>query len=305
MRKIGTDESSCRRTDVKAGSTIKWMKGLQMKKTQIKWKAGLIVAAMLVVALPATSLAPALAAQKNPYKLVTPGKLIVGMTLQFKPQMYLDENNIPAGYDVDLVQQLARNLKLELVIKNMDFAGLIPGLVSKQFDLVSVGLTNTPVRAQSITFTREYMPYATVLVAKVGSTVGATFEAWNVAGKKLTALQGSTAAGLVKTTFPNATLVEFPDQSAAFLEVASGRADGIVVEANLAGAYQKSNPGQLENVALPRLIKVGYGSWAVQLGNKSLQRRLNIWLCSQQKNGTLAKLHLKNMGYKLPSLPAC
>ena len=277
-----------------------------MKKSHIGWKVGVAVATMLVVALPATSSAaiPVRTAVSNSLHLVTPGKLIVGMTLQFKPQMYLDANNKPAGYDVELVTLLAKHLRLTLVIKNMDFAGLIPGLVSKQFDLVSVGLTNTPARGKSILFTREYMPYATVLTAKIGSTVPATFEAWNTAGKKITALQGSTAAKLVTSTFPNATLVEFPDQSAAFLEVASGRADAIVVEANLSGDYIKSNPGQLANVALPKLIQVGYGSWAVQLGNKALMSRLNVWLCSQQTNGTLAKIHLKTMGYKIPALPA-
>jgi len=276
-----------------------------MKKARLAWKAGLAIGAMLVVVLPTTASAvkPVSASVKNPLNLVVPGELIVGMTLQFKPEMYLDANNKPAGYDVALVTLLARQLKLKLVIKNMDFNGLIPGLVSKQFDLVSVGLTNTPVRGKSILFAREYMPYATVLVAKVGDKTAPTNEAWNVAGKKITALQGSTAAGLVKTTFPNATLVEFSDQTAAFEEVASGRADGIVVEANLAGQFEKSNPGQLANVALPKLIAVGYGSWAVQLRNTALKNRLNVWLCSQQTNGTLAKLHLKEMGYVMPALP--
>jgi len=273
-----------------------------MKKAHLVWKVGLVVAAMLVAVMPGTA---ANAAPANPYGLVTPGKLIVGMTLQFKPQMYLDDKGNPAGYDVELVTLLARQLHLELEIKNMDFAGLIPGLVSKQFDLVSVGLTNTPERAKSILFVREYMPYATVLVAKKGNTTKATIEAWNIAGKKITALQGATASKLVTSTFPLATLVAFPDQSAAFLEVASGRADGIVVEANLAGQYIKSNPGQLEQVPLSKLIAVGYGSWAVQLGNTPLKNRLRIWLCSQQYNGTLAKLHLKTMGYKLPALPGC
>jgi ABC-type amino acid transport substrate-binding protein len=278
-----------------------------MKKAHVAWKVGLAIAAMLVVVVPnaASAAKPASTSTvSNPLHLVTPGELIVGMTLQFKPEMYLDAKNQAAGYDVELVKLLARQLRLKLVIKNMDFNGLIPGLVSKQFDMVSVGLTNTPVRGKSILFAREYMPYATVLAAKVGDKTPSTFEAWNAAGKKITALQGSTAAGLVKTTFPNATLGEFSDQTAAFLEVASGRADGIVVEANLAGEFEASNPGKLANVALPKLIAVGYGSWAVQLGNTSLKNRLNVWLCSQQGNGTLAKLHLKTMGYKLPALPA-
>jgi ABC-type amino acid transport substrate-binding protein len=249
----------------------------------------------------ATSTKPA----KVDYHLVKAGNLIVGMTLQFRPEMYLDSKGKPAGYDVQLVTALAKSLGLKLVIKNLDFGGLIPGLMSRQFDMLSVGLTNNPERAKSITFAREYMPYATVLTAKVGQTIGGTFEAWNKAGIKITALQGSTAAKLVKSTFPNATLVEFPEQSAAFLEVASGRADGIVVEANLSGDYIKSNPGQLVNVALPKLIDVGYGSWAVQLGNTSLKSALNKFICTNQKNGTFAKIHLKTMGYPLPALPAC
>ena len=132
-------------------------------------------------------------ANSNPLNLVKPGSLVVGMTLQFKPQMYLDEAGKPAGYDVELVKRLAKALRLKLEIKNMDFAGLIPGLVSKQFDLVSVGLTKNPDREKSIQFVREYMPYTTVLAARTGDSTGATKALWNVAGKKVTALQGAAA----------------------------------------------------------------------------------------------------------------
>jgi len=108
--------------------------------------------------------------------LVKPGSLVVGMTLQFKPQMYLDQKGNPAGYDYKLLQQLAKDLKLKLEVKNMDFAGLIPGLVSKQFDLVSVGLTKNPDREKSILYVREYMPYTTILVKRIGDKTGATKE---------------------------------------------------------------------------------------------------------------------------------
>ena len=264
-----------------------------------------VLAASSVVVGGAAQAAPSTKAAKVNYHLVKAGNLIVGMTLQFRPEMYLDSKGKPAGYDVQLVTAFAKSLGLKLVIKNMDFGGLIPGLMSRQFDMLSVGLTNNPERAKSMTFSREYMPYATVLTAAPGQKIGSTFEAWNTAGVKITALQGSTAAKLVKSTFPNATLVEFPEQSAAFLEVASGRANGIVVEANLSGDYMKSNPGQLANVALPKLIDVGYGSMAVQLGNTALKNSLNKFICTNQKNGTLAKIHLATMGYALPALPTC
>lgn len=237
--------------------------------------------------------------------LVKPGSLVVGMTLQFKPQMYLDQKGNPAGYDYKLLQQLAKDLKLKLEVKNMDFAGLIPGLVSKQFDLVSVGLTKNPDREKSILYVREYMPYTTILVKRIGDKTGATKDDWNVASKKITALQGAAASRIVKADFPKAALVEFPQQNSAFLEVVSRRADGIVVEENLFNQFNRTNPYQLEKVKLPASLSEAYGQWTVQLGNAALKTELEKWLCSKQKSKFLEKTFLKEMGYKQPALPPC
>ena len=278
------------------------MKGNQMRKKISLAAIAALVASSVIFAGANTS---ANADTKNRLNLVKPGSLVVGMTLQFKPQMYLDEAGKPAGYDVELVKRLAKALRLKLEIKNMDFAGLIPGLVSKQFDLVSVGLTKNPDREKSIQFVREYMPYTTVLAARTGDSTGNTKELWNVAGKKITALQGAAASRIVKADFPNTTLVEFPQQNDAFLEVVSRRADAIVVEENLLNQFNKTNPGQLKKVALPASLSQAFGQWTVQLGNNALDAKLTRWLCSNQEGGYLAKVFKKTMGYTQPALPEC
>ncbi len=58
------------------------------------------------------------------------GTLTVGMTLQFKPEMYL-KGTQPAGYDVDILHLLAAKLGVKLHIDNLAFTGLIPGLQAK------------------------------------------------------------------------------------------------------------------------------------------------------------------------------
>ena len=78
-----------------------------------------------------------------------------------------------------LLKALAKQMGVKLDIKNLDFNGLIPGLVSKKFDMVSVGLTATAERKKSITFSREYVPYAQILAAATNSAVGADVAAWN------------------------------------------------------------------------------------------------------------------------------
>ncbi len=191
-------------------------------------------------------------------EIIERGELRVGMTLQFEPEMYLDENGDPAGYDVELLNLLATDLEVELTIENQEFDALIPGLLAGQWDMISVGLVPRPARLLQMYFTDSYVPYEQVLVAAADSDREPTIEAYNVADTTITALQGSTAAEQVTTQFPEATLAEFPQQDAAFLEVASGRADAIVVESYLAERFIQANPDELAIVGLDAPLQIEY-----------------------------------------------
>lgn len=267
--------------------------------------AGILAVLVAVLAVVATGAMAKPTVSGNPYHLRNPGTLTVGMTLQFKPEMYLDSKGKPAGYDVVLVKLLAKQMGVKLDIKNLDFNGLIPGLVAKKFDMVSVGLTATPERKKSISFSRPYVPYAQILAARQGDTTPATIAAWNTPDKTITSLQGSTAEQLVQKTFPNATSHSFPDQNAAFLEVATGRANGIVVENYLLAQFNKSNGNKLKEVSFPKPLHVEYGSYAVQKGNTALANYLSRFVCKQQNSRNLAKVYKATIGAPLPPMPAC
>jgi polar amino acid transport system substrate-binding protein len=224
-------------------------------------------------------------------QIIERGELRVGMTLQFEPEMYLDENGEPAGYDVELLNLLATDLGVELVIENQEFDALIPGLLAGQWDMISVGLVPRPARLLQMYFTDAYVPYEQVLVAAADSDREPTIEAYNVEGTTITALQGSTAAEQVTTQFPNATLAEFPQQDAAFLDVASGRADAIVVESYLAERFIQANPDQLAVVDLGAPLQIEFGSYAIPLGDDKFLTYLNSWLQYYKNNGTLDTLY--------------
>ena len=239
-------------------------------------------------------------------KPINSGKLTVGMNLQFKPEMYL-ENGQPAGYDVDLLKKLVPDLGVALNIQNLDFNGLIPGLQSKKFDMVSVGLSPTPERKKVVDFTRAYVPYALVLGVPTKDASSITsVDAVNASGKTVTALQGSTGEQLAKKLFPKAKVKGFPDQNAAFLEVATGRADAIVVEDYLLAQFQASNAGKLEKAAIAKPLDVQYGSWAVPKGNDDFVKYLDTWLCKAQTDGTLEELYKKDFSVdEFPPMPDC
>ncbi len=282
---------------------------MHVSNTSTRLRRGAIgvvgLVAVAVTAVVAGGAAAKPAAPGNPYNLNKVGTLTVGMTLQFKPQMYLTPKGEPAGYDVVLVKALAKRMGVKLDIKNLDFNGLIPGLVSKKFDMVSVGLSNKPERRKAVSFSRPYVPYAQIMAARKGDSTAATIAAWNSSEKAITSLQGSTAEQLVLKTFPNAESKSFPDQNAAFLEVATGRADGIVVENYLLAQFNKSNGNRLKQVAFKKPLQVEYGSYAVQKGNTALSNYLSKFICSQQKSGQLAKTYKATIGASLPPMPVC
>ncbi|WP_320671795.1 ABC transporter substrate-binding protein [Patulibacter defluvii] len=240
----------------------------------------------------------------NPLGLQNKGTLTVGMNLQFEPEMYLKDGE-PAGYDVDLLNELAKDLGVKLKIENLDFNGLIPGLQSKKFDIVSVGLAATEERKKAIDFSRGYVPYAQVVAVREGSTIPATIDAFNQGGRKFAVLQGSTGEQLAKKTFPKASVTGFSEQNAALLQVATKRADASVLEDYLLAQYQKSNPGQLVKADFPKPLDVQYGSYGVVKGNSALVQRLDQFLCKAQTDGTLERLYKKNFGVKeMPQMPS-
>jgi ABC-type amino acid transport substrate-binding protein len=229
------------------------------------------------------------------------GTLRVGMTLQFEPQMYRDENDEPAGYDVELVNLLAEDLGVELEISDLEFDALIPGMLAGQFDLVSVGLVGRPERLEQLWFSCPYVPYRQVVVVNDESGIGGV-EDLNSSDVTMTALIGSTAANLIQTQFPDAELVEL-EQGPAFLEVASGRADAIVVEEYLALPFVEENPGtSVLNPDNP--FSQEYGAWALPRGDSIWLNYINGWLGYYISNGTLDGIYSDIIG-PTEGLPAC
>ncbi len=230
------------------------------------------------------------------------GTLTVGMVLQFKPQMYIDDSGNPAGYDVDLMNMLAEDLGVELDIQNLEFDAMIPGLIAGQYDMVSVGLVGRPARLEQLWFTCPYVPYRQVVVVNNESGI-TSMDQLNSDGVTMTALTGSTAANLTETRFPNAELVQL-DQAPAFLEVASGRADAIVVEEYLALPFVAENPStSVLNPNAP-FVAEEYGAWAVPRGEVVWLEYLNGWLAYYISRGTLDEVYEKHIG-PTEGMPSC
>jgi polar amino acid transport system substrate-binding protein len=231
------------------------------------------------------------------------GTLRVGMSLQFPPQGFRDDDGEPAGYDVELMKLMAADIGtgVELDIQDQNFDGLIPALLADQIDLICVGLVGRPGgRLETMWFSTPYVPYQQVVIVPADSSVTDVADL-NRADAKITALIGSTAAGLAARIFPEATLVEL-EQQPAMLEVAAGRADGGIVEAYLAIPFVEENPtAKVLNPETP--FSLEFGTFALPYGDIEWWMWVNGWLRYRKGQGILQALYDQIVGPTLGDVP--
>jgi len=225
--------------------------------------------------------------------------LRVAMVLQFPPQFYRDrQTREPAGYDVEMLKMMAKDLGVELHIEDMDFTASIPALLAGKADLISNGLVNTPERAKLLHFSEPYVPYQHVLIVQKGARVG-SHEALNQPGKVVSVLLGSTSHELAKLLFPKAEIRALERQDTCFLEVSSKKADAALVEQYLAIPYVRNNPQTTELLNPEKPFSLQYGCLAVGYGNPRFVYWLDNWIRFYKANGVLDSLYERIIG---PSL---
>jgi polar amino acid transport system substrate-binding protein len=108
--------------------------------------------ALSTIAMPALAHAQAAkypaAPVVTPPAVVRPGKLVVATNATLPPVQYIDEKGNLQGMRIELGNEIAKRLGLEINWVNIQFDAQIPGLQGGRWDLIVTGLFFTPERAK-------------------------------------------------------------------------------------------------------------------------------------------------------------
>jgi ABC-type amino acid transport substrate-binding protein len=187
------------------------------------------LALILALGLVAVVAAPAVAQEGTLDKTKRTGVLTIGTRTGSPPFAYVNKQNEWVGFTIDLVEQLVvpsiskevgKPVKLEK--KESAPPTRIPLLASNAVDLIAGTMTDTPERRQSVDFSLTFFYTGAQLLVKHGSPIKSVND---LAGKRVSAQQGSTNAKIIREKFPQVQLREFPDQPAAFQALAQGQVD--------------------------------------------------------------------------------
>lgn len=178
-------------------------------------------------------------------KIQKNGKLVVGMSADYAPYEfhYIDENgkDVIGGFDVDIANEIANKIGVDLVIQEMDFDALVSALPAGKVDLVISGMNPTEERAKVVDFSEVYYNSKHgILVRAEDADKYQRFA--DLEGAKVGVQLGSTQEKIAKTEIPNVNLQQLSNINNLILELKAGKVDAIVMEKPVAEMAVKSNP---------------------------------------------------------------
>lgn len=161
--------------------------------------------------------------------LKDPGKIVVCGDVPFRPFEEEDPTS-PTGYkgfDVDISQEIADGLGVELEFKDATFDTLQSGLAlnSGQCDMSASGMTITEDRKKEIAFSDGYYDSLQSLLVPKDSDVK---ELGDLNGKKIAVQQGSTGSAYAEKKAEGAELVYLPSDAEMFQALQGNQVDAIL-----------------------------------------------------------------------------
>ncbi|MGG7047532.1 MULTISPECIES: basic amino acid ABC transporter substrate-binding protein [unclassified Campylobacter] len=212
--------------------------------------------------------------------------LKIGTEPTFPPFEYLDDHNKIVGFDVDLVDELAKRVGFSYEFVQMNFDGLISALKAGKINVIVSGMSATDARRRSIDFTDSYFATENLFLRKKGNTEISSKD--SLKGKRLGVQQGSIQE-IAANAIARAKVLPFENSVTVATSLKAGKIDAMIVDTSVGYGFLKKNPDLEEFLKEPD----GSDGFAIAFDkdkNIELIAKINAALAEIKKDGTYDKL---------------
>jgi polar amino acid transport system substrate-binding protein len=256
-------------------------------------KKPLMFAALMTLALTGCATDNKTTTTESGAKIVDKGKLTVCSHLPYKPFEF-NKSGDAIGFDIDLLDLVAKELDLKTVIFDTPFEGIQSGqaLNTAKCDVAAAGMTITEARAKVMDFSDPYFSATQALLVKKGSGI-ASLE--DLAGKSLAVQESTTGELYAQEHAPEDTeLRSFEDFTLLEAAVKTGKVDAAVNDNGVLYDYVKTNP----DLEVPTEFDTGeqYGFAVRKDGNDALLKTINEVFAKSKTDGSYDGIYKKWFG---------
>ncbi len=217
------------------------------------------------------------------------GVIRIGLSL-FVPWSMRDKNGDLIGFELDVGRKLAEDMGVEVEFVPTAWDGIIPALVSGNFDVIISGMSVTAQRNLTINFTNPYAYSGLAIMANKELTDGMTMADLNSPDVTFTARRGATPAVVIAENFPQANLLLFDEDGASAQEVLNGNAHATMAAQPTPNREAGRNPETLRVIEGDLFDPRGEG-FALRKGDPDALNFFNNWIAQQWRSGWLEERH--------------
>jgi polar amino acid transport system substrate-binding protein len=220
--------------------------------------------------------------------LGAPSALKIATEGQFPPFNFYEKNEL-RGFEVDIANAIAEDLKIQTTWKTYPFDSLLIGLNEHKYDLVIASHGITPERAKAVDFSEPHYCGGGLIVSRPGGPKTVA----ELKGKKIAVQVGTTWFEKLREIPGVAAVKTYPKDTDALQNLLGGRADAWVTDRFAAVEMLKKQAGKLQTGDLLFNERI---AMAVAKGNAELLKSVNASLARIMANGTYSKLSMKYFG---------
>lgn len=204
------------------------------------------------------------------------------------------------GFDVEIAKALCAEMKADCTIVEQDWDGMIPALKGRKFDAIVASMSITEERLQAVDFTDPYYTNALAFVGAKG--VELKTDKASLKGKTLGAQRATIAGQYLEDELGDVVSVKLYDtQDNAYLDMATGRLDGLVSDKFPAYDWLRTDAGKGfefkgETIKTESVDKIGI---AIRHGQDDLKAKFNKALKAIVDNGTYATINAKYFPFSI------
>lgn len=234
-------------------------------------------------------------------EVVDRGTLRCAVVLDFPPIGYWNDNNEPAGFDVEYCKDLAKSLGVEVDLIPATWSERLPLIVTGRADVVIGSTSDSLERAQTVGFSIPYAVFVSQAIVNTDSGIE-TFE--DMRGKKVAA-----GVGTVQEQWYEEYADDWGDdyryqgyqsENEVFLAVEQGKVDAGMTGNIVAGPIAQ----RFDNIELGPVLPftADYVSMAGPRKDVSWLNYLNLFIQQQVRTGRYEELWAQFVGSDAPDL---
>ena len=224
-------------------------------------------------------------------------KIKIGTEGAYPPFNMIDSTGKPGGFDVDIAMALCAQMKAECEVVTSDWDGIIPALNAKKFDAIVASMSITDERKQAVDFTAPYYTNKLQFIAQKSSDFKA--DKASLKGKVIGAQRATIAGTWLEDNMGDVVEIKLYDtQENAYLDLSSGRVDGVLADKFVNWEWLKSEAGkdfEFKGEPVFDNDKIGI---AVRKGDP-LQGKLSTALKAIVADGTYQKINAKYFPFSI------